>query len=129
MDGEGAVRKDGRGSLYGSSSADSLSCLLCWIHVSTANLQPPVLHDAALPFQLFGSFLFSRALAVNAQAHVPLLLQGQQLLKQFLNVGVRLGRCLHEGTLPGGGLSLGVLPLHLTLSRLVTFITHKHYGN
>lgn len=89
----------------------------------------PSLHDAALPLHLVGSFLFCRALAVDAQAHVPLLLQGQQILKQFLYIGVRLGRRLHEGTLPGGGLSLGLLPLHLALGRLVAFVAHKHDGN
>lgn len=90
---------------------------------------PLALHDAALPLQLVGSFLFPRALAVDAQTHVPLLLQGQQLLEQLLHVGVRLGRCLHEGTLPGGGLSLALLRLHLALGRLVTFVAHEHDGN
>lgn len=87
------------------------------------------LHDAALPLQLVGSFLFSRALPVDAQAHVPLLLQGQQLLEQLLHVGVRLGRRLHEGALPGGGLSLALLRLHLTLGRLIAFVAHEHDGN
>lgn len=116
--------REGRESLWGSSSADlpSPSCL------STASL-PLALHDAALPLQLVGSFLFSRALAVDAQAHVPLLLQGQQLLEQFLHVGVRLGRRLHEGTLPGGGLSLALLRLQLTLGRLIAFVAHEHDGN
>ncbi len=112
------------------STSPPPSCLLCCFHISTVSPPPPLaLHDAALPLQLVGSFLFSRALAVDAQAHVPLLLQGQQLLEQFLHVGVRLGRRLHEGTLPGGGLSLALLRLHLTLGRLVTFVAHEHDGN
>lgn len=111
------------------STSPPLSYLLCCFHISTVSPPPLALHDAALPLQLVGSFLFSRTLAVDAQAHVPLLLQGQQLLEQFLHVGVRLGRRLHEGTLPGGGLSLALLRLHLTLCRLVTFVAHKHDGN
>lgn len=90
---------------------------------------PAALHDTALSLQLVSSFLFSRPFPVDAQAHVPLLLQGQQLLEQFLDVGVRLGRRLHEGTLPGGRLSLTFLHLHLTLSCFIAFVAHKHDGN
>lgn len=100
--------------------------------VSTASPLPPppfALHDATLPLQLVGSLLFSRSFAVDAQAHVPLLLQGQQLLEQFLHVGVHLGRRLHEGTLPGCGLSLTLLRLHLALGRLVALVAHEHDGN
>jgi len=98
---------------------------------STASpLQPPLaLHDAALPLQLVGSFLFSRSFPVDAQAHVPLLLQRQQLLKQFFHIRVCLGRRLHEGGLPGGGLSLAILRLHLTLARLIALVAYKHDGN
>lgn len=87
------------------------------------------LHDAALPLQLVSSFLFSRALPVDAQAHVPLLLQSQQLLEQFLHIGVHLGGRLHEGTFPGTGLSLALLRVHLTLGRLITLVAHEHDGN
>lgn len=89
---------------------------------SPLQLQP--LHDAALGLQLVGSFLFPRAFPVDAQAHVPLLLQCQQLLEQFLHVGVRLSRRLHEGTLPGVGLGLALLRLDLALSRLVALVAH-----
>lgn len=114
------------GGLYGSP-LPSPSCLL--LAFPRLHSKSAALHNAALPLQLVSSLLFPRALAVDAQAHVPLLLQGQQLLEQFLHVGVRLGRRLHEGTLPGGGLSLALLCLHLALSHLVTLVAHQHDGN
>lgn len=91
-------------------------------------LAPP-LHDHALRLQLVAPFLFPRAFPVDAQAHVPLGLQRQQLLEQLLHVAVGFGRRLGEGALPGGGLGLPRLRLHLPLGRLVALVAHEHDGN
>lgn len=91
---------------------------------------PPLLflHHAAFPFQSLGAGLLPRALAVDVEAHVSLLVQVEELLEELGDVVVGLGRRLHEGALPLVGLGFSVLGFHLPVG-LVALVTHKHDGN
>lgn len=54
---------------------------------------PPLLdlHHAALALQSLGAGLLPRALAVNVETHVPLLVQVEELLEELSYVVVGLG--------------------------------------
>lgn len=83
------------------------------------------LHEAAFALQSLGTGLLPRALAVDVEAHVPLLVQVEQLLEELCDVVVGFGRGLHEGALPLLGLGLAVLGLHFPLG-LVALVAHQH---
>lgn len=111
----------------------SLSFFFCsassLFHLSSSSHFPFLdLHHAALALQSLGTGLLPWTLAVNVEAHVPLLVQVEKLLKELSYVVVGLGWRLHEGALPLVGLSLSVLGVHLPLG-LVTLVTHEHDGN
>lgn len=72
--------------------------------------------------------MLSGTFAVDVQTHVPLLLQVEQLLEQLGDVVVGFSRGLHESALPGLGLGLSIICLHLPLS-LVALVAHKHDGD
>lgn len=120
------------------SESPSLSCLLSspffslyFLHLSRLYVPSPSLldlHHAALALQSLSAGLLPRALAVNVEAHVPLLVQVEELLKELCYVVVSLGRRLHEGALPLVSLSLPVLGLHLPLG-LITLVAYEHDGD
>lgn len=86
------------------------------------------LHHAAFALQSLSAGLLPGALAVNVEAHVPLLVQVEELLKELRDVVVGLGRRLHEGALPLVGLGFPVLGLHLPVG-FVALVSHKHDGD
>jgi len=86
------------------------------------------LHHAAFSLQSLGAGLLPRALPVNVEAHVPLLVQVQELLEELRDVVVGLGRRLHEGALPLVGLGFSVLGLHLPKG-LIALVPHEHDGD
>lgn len=100
--------------------------------ISTFSPPPPplplVLHHAAFPLQSLGAGLLPRALAVDVEAHVSLLVQVEELLEELGDVVVGLGRRLHEGALPLVGLGFPVLGFHLPVG-LVALVAHEHDGN
>lgn len=100
--------------------------------LSTAltSFHPPLLdsHQAAFALQSLCAGLLSGTFTVNVEAHVPLLVQVEELLEELGDVVIGFGWCLHKGALPLVGLSLPVLGLHLSLG-LVTLVSHKHYRN
>lgn len=72
--------------------------LLLYFSVFDLPLSPPppfpffpwILHHAAFALQSLGTGLLPRALAVDVEAHVPLLVQVEQLLKELGYVVVGL---------------------------------------
>lgn len=91
---------------------------------------PPLLdlHHAAFALQSLGAGLLPRALAVDVETHVPLLVQVEELLEELSDVVVGLGRRLHEGALPLVGLGFPILGLHLPQG-LIALVAHKHDRN
>lgn len=85
-------------------------------------------HEAALPLDFVCPLLLVGPLAVDVEAHVPPLLQVEQLLEELLDIVVHLGRGLHEGALPLLGHGLALFRLHLAL-RLVALVAHQHDGD
>ncbi len=116
-------------SLSSSSSSFPLHFLHCALSLPPPP-PPPLLdlHHAAFALQSLGAGLLPRALAVDVEAHVPLLVQVEELLEELGDVVVGLGRRLHEGALPLVGLGFPVLGLHLPLG-LIALVAHKHDGN
>lgn len=99
--------------------------------LSRLHLQSPTrldLHYAAFALQSLGTGLLPRALAVDVEAHVPLLVQVEELLEELGYVMVGLGRRLHEGALPLVSLGFPILGLHLSLG-LIALVAHKHDGD
>lgn len=86
------------------------------------------LHHTAFALQSLCTGLLPRALAVDVEAHVPLLVQIEELLEELCDIVVGLGGCLHEGALPAVGLVLPILGFHLAMG-FITLVSHKHNGD